>query len=150
MIRISQARPPECQKLRDFETLTWKESVTSVYDIAFYVYFGYCFLAKDGDKMVGLIMAMKTRENKVKIVDWLVNPAYRNRGIGTRLYKRLKKEVSPLPIIAFVNCNNAVSLGRHLKLGFKKIRKIKDPFYLKDGSEWWHMEHKNTPAKSAE
>jgi len=140
MIKIARAKPSECQEVRRFEQFVWKEvCITSPYDIAFFVSYGYVFLAKDNDVIVGAIIAIKTKYDEVKITDWLVDERYRRTGIGSRLYKRLKNDIKGLPIIAYVESKNIASLAGHEKLGFKRIKQVEDPFYLGDKKSWWIM-----------
>lgn len=138
MVIVSKARPKDCQRIRQFEQRVWKDpGVTSPYDAAFFVRFGYAFIAKDVDKIVGVIIALKTKGDEVKIADWLVDEKYRRRGIGEKLYIALRKNIAHLPIVAFINTTNKASLSAHQKFGFKKIKKLTDPFYLGDKSSWW-------------
>ena len=143
MITITQAKPSECQKIRKFEQAVWKEKgITSAYDSAFFAWFGYVYVAKDKGKIVGVIIAIKTRDNQVKVVDWLVKEKYRRQGIGLRLYKKLLTAAAGLTVVAFVDSSNIASLEAHQALGFKKMKKIKDPFYLGSKQVWWVMERK--------
>ncbi|MCB9798264.1 GNAT family N-acetyltransferase [Candidatus Nomurabacteria bacterium] len=140
MITISKAKPSECQKVRHLEQKVWKEpGVTSQYDIAFFVSFGYVFVAKDKDKIVGAIVAIKTKDNEIKITDWVIDKKYRRMGIGSRLYAKLKKEAKELPLLAYVEASNEPSIHGHQKLGFKKVKKMKDPFYLGTTGDWWML-----------
>ncbi len=144
MVTINRAKPNECQKIKKFEEIVWKEKgITSPYDSAYFISFGYAYVAKDNGKIVGIIIAIQTRDDKIKVIDWLVHQKYRHQGIGTRLYRKLLKETGNLPVLAFVNSANAVSLERHVALGFKKIKKIRDPFYLGNKKYWLVANEKN-------
>lgn len=140
MIKISRAKPSECQKVRQFEQKVWNETyITSPYDIAFFVSYGYVFLAKEKNKIVGAIIAIKTKDDEIKITDWLVDERCRRIGIGTKLYNVLKKDTQGLPIIAYVESKNTASLSGHEKLGFTRVKKIRDPFYMGDKKSWYIM-----------
>lgn len=152
MIRITKAKPGECQLVRQFEEKIWQEKcVTSQYDAAIYVRFGYVFIAKDKGKIVGAIIALRTKDNEVKITDWIVDKEYRRKGIGGQLYQKLEKEVADSEsniragrkqgsrMIACVKATNIASLEGHKKFGFKKIKKMIDPFCLGDKKTWWLM-----------
>ncbi|PIR04350.1 MAG: hypothetical protein COV59_01290 [Candidatus Magasanikbacteria bacterium CG11_big_fil_rev_8_21_14_0_20_39_34] len=142
MIKIVRAKPSECQKVRRFEQMVWDEPcITSPWDIMFFVSYGYVFLAKEKEKIVGAIVAFKTKNDEVKITDWLVAKKYRRTGVGTKLYKRLKKDTKGMPIIAFVESKNTASLEGHKKLGFRCIKEVKDPFYLGEKKIWSIMKN---------
>ena len=102
--------------------------VTSIYDMASTVRFGYVFVAKNKDKIVGAIIGSKTSKNECYIEDFLVDKKYQGQGIGTKIYKKLFSEVGTLPIIAFVSPKYKTSLHIHKNLGFKILKKIKDPY----------------------
>lgn len=135
---ITSAQPYECQEIRQLEEKAWGENVTSPYDIAFYVRFGYVFVAKVENKLVGVIIALKTKDDKIKVTDLVVDDNYRRRGIARELYLELLK--LSLPVIAFVNTKNEKSMNLHLKLGFKQVEEMEDPFYLGKKEKWVVME----------
>ncbi len=140
MITISKAKLKDCQKIRKLEQKVWEEqNITSPYDTAICVRYGYVFVAKEIDKIIGAIIAIKTRDNEIKIVDWIVDKKYKNKSIGLKLYKKLIQHVSNIPIIAFVNSKNKISINKHKKLGFKMIKKIKDPYVLGEKDYWFLM-----------
>ncbi|MBI2444694.1 MAG: GNAT family N-acetyltransferase [Candidatus Magasanikbacteria bacterium] len=140
MITLARAKPKESQAIRRLEQRVWRASnITSPYDIAFYVRFGYAWIARDAQRLIGAIVALKTRNDEVKIVDWVVEPKYRRRGIGERLYRALERASRGLPIIALVKETNRPSLRAHQKLGFKPVRAIRDPFALGSKKRWWLM-----------
>jgi L-amino acid N-acyltransferase YncA len=131
MIRICKAKINESQKIRKLEEKVWKEkNVTDKYDIANFVRFGYVFVAKEKNKIIGAIIAMKTKVDKIYVGDWVVDKRYRRKGIGTMLYKALIRKVEGKTLIAFVEPNNTKSLKAHSRLGFRIIRKIEDTYNL--------------------
>lgn len=140
MITISRAKISESQKVRRLEQTVWKSNIiTSQYDAAFFVHYGHVFVAKDKNKIVGAIVAIKTKGNEIKIIDWVVAELYRRHGVGLRLYQALKKAAGKLPLIAWVKTTNHPSLEAHRKLGFKKTKKLVDPFALGNKGVYWIM-----------
>lgn len=113
--------------------------MTNAYDIASLVSYGYVFIAKDHNKIIGAIIAMKTINDEIYIADWFVHSKYRRTGIGAKLYEKLKDDTKGLSIIAYVESKNIASLRGHEKLGFKRGKKIQDPFYVGDKKTWWIM-----------
>lgn len=125
MTTITRAKINESQEIRRIEDKIWKEkNVTSKYDIANFVRFGYVFVAKEKGKIVGAIIAMRTKDDKIYVNDWFVKENHRGKGTGTMLYNALIKEAKGRKIIVFVMPDNKVSLKAHSKLGFKVVKKV--------------------------
>lgn len=129
MVIISEAEPSESQKIRKLEERVWEKGVTSPYDAAAFAEHGYTFVAKDNNEIIGAIVAFKTRDNKIRVVDWIVDEKHRKRGIGFRLYNMLMKSVDNAPLITLVNSKNKTSIEGHKKLGFRIIKEIRDPYH---------------------
>lgn len=131
MIKIRMAMMSESQKIRKLEERVWGEkNVTDKWDIANFVRFGYVFVAKEKNKIIGAIIAMKTKDNKVYVGDWIVDKKYRRKRVGTMLYKALIKKVGRKTVIAFIDPNNGKSLKAHSMLGFRIIREVEDAYNL--------------------
>lgn len=144
MIVIRRAKSNEGRKIMEFEMRVWQDKeVVSRYEAVNLARFGYTFVAVDNGEIIGVIVGMKTRDDKIKIVDWLVDEKYRGQGIGVKLYDKLKKETKGCEIISFINCKNLRSLSAHQKIGFLKFGKIKDPYCSGDGSVWWKLKFIN-------
>ncbi len=140
MITISKAKVKESQKIRKLEQKIWKEqNITSVYEAATFVENGHTFIAKDAGKIIGAIIAINTSDNKIRVVDWVVDEKYRGLSIGERLYKRLIKAINNTPIVTLIDTKNKASINGHKKLGFKIIKKIKDPYSLGRNEYWFLM-----------
>ncbi|MCX6735900.1 MAG: hypothetical protein NTZ13_02355 [Candidatus Parcubacteria bacterium] len=60
-IKITKAVTFESQEIRELETLVWEEEVTNKYDVPMFVRFGYVFVAKIGDKIVGAMVTERMR-----------------------------------------------------------------------------------------
>lgn len=129
MITISKAKVSEAQNIRRLEETIWKaKNITSKYDAASRVRFGYVFVAKDNKNIIGAIIASKTQKNEIYVEDFLVKKRYRGVGIGKKLYERLIRSVKKAPIIAFVSPKYKTSIHVHTELGFRIWKKIKDPY----------------------
>jgi len=147
-IRIVRAKIRDSQEIRALEQKVWNEKdvagkyvagkyvagkyVAGKYDIATTIRFGYCFVAKDRDKIIGAVIAIKTNDDKVYIQDWFVKWEYRGKGIGKRLYLRLIETAKDLPVITFVHPKFKASLNVHKSIGFKIAGKVKDVYGLGD------------------
>lgn len=131
-ISIKRAALTDAQQIRKLEEKVWAHAVTSSYDAAMFVRFGYCFIAKQGTKLVGAIIAFPTRQQEVYVTDVVVAAKQRRSNVGERLYRRLLHTVSQ-PVISFVDPANSASLALHSKLGGRVARRVKDPYVLGEG-----------------
>lgn len=135
MIKVYKAKISDAQEIRQLETKVWGEEMVNKYDIAMFVRFGWCFVAKTKNKMVGAIYSYQTKDNKVYVCDWIVDKNYRGKNIGMLLYKRLIKKLSGKDILTFLDLKNTPTLKAHQKLGFKVVKKVKNPYNLRSGIE---------------
>jgi len=135
MISIRKAKLNDAQEIRLLENRAWKEEVVNKYDIPMFVRFGWCFVAKEGKKLIGAICSFSTKDDEVYVSDWAVSTAYRGKNVGLRLYERLIQEVRGKRIVTFLDPKNTPAIEAHKKLGFKVIGKVKSPYGLKKGIE---------------
>ena len=120
------------------------EEVTSRYDIAPLVLFGYAYVAKAKGKVIGAITAWQTPQSEVNINDWVVHRDYRRQGVGEKLYLKLILETKGKIILSLVDIKNAASMKAHEKLGFKVVQKMQDAYQLGRGDEQalWKLENR--------
>ncbi|MGG7142951.1 GNAT family N-acetyltransferase [Clostridium nigeriense] len=97
-----------------------------------------CFLALDGNEIVGYITAQVGRVRREKHSAYIVvgiREKYRNRGIGTEFFKRLnewEKEKKIVRLELTVLCTNKIALNLYKKNGFE-IEGIKRKSLYIDG-----------------
>ena len=132
-ITISKAKVSDAQIIRKLEEKIWSQEVVNKYDAPMFVRFGYVYIAKHEKKIIGALIAYQTKDNEVYVCDWITDKKYRSKKIGKKLYERLIEEVGEKPIVSFIDPKNTPSLRAHLKLGFKVIKKIKNPYALNEG-----------------
>lgn len=135
MIKIAAAKISDAQAIRRLENRVWGEEVVNKYDAAMFARFGWCFLARDGRRAVGAICSYPTKSGEVYVCDWVVDPAYRRRGLGQKLYKRLLQTVKGRPVVSLINPKNRPSLLVHKQLGFRTVRLVRNAYALKGGLE---------------
>jgi ribosomal protein S18 acetylase RimI-like enzyme len=139
MITISKAKVNECQKIRQLEQLVWNDkNITSKFDAPTFVKYGYTYVAKDKNKIIGAIISIVTPKNELKIIDWIVDKQYRGKGIGEKLFNKLFD--LNMPIVSQVNAKNKISLEGHKKIGFKLKKKIKDAYYIGEKQMYYILE----------
>jgi ribosomal protein S18 acetylase RimI-like enzyme len=137
MISIFPAQLSDAPAIIALEKLVHGEDVTSQYDMALAIHFGYVYVGKKDHKIIGAITAWQTRHGEVKVIDWVVHPEHRRRGIGERLYRHLLQEVKGKEVLGLVDSKNAASMNAHAKLGFVQEKKLNDPYFIQDNSKHW-------------
>lgn len=142
-IKITKAKTSDSQQIKKLEDKIWDEEVVNKYDIPMFVSFGYVFVAKDKDKIIGAIVAYPTKQNEVYVCDWVVDKKYRKMKIGEKLYKKLIKSVGKRSVVSFVETNNAPSIKAHQKFGFKIVKKIKNSYDLNEGYRFFMRRKQN-------
>jgi len=133
MIIISKAKISDATQIRQLETKIWQEEVVSKYDAPCFIRFGWCFVAKNNDKIIGAICSYLTKENKVYVCDWVVDKLYRRKNIGLKLYNKLIKETKGHDIIALIDTKNEPSIEAHTRIGFKPYKHLKNAYNLNGG-----------------
>ncbi len=132
-ITLTKAKIGDVRDILRLEDKVWGErGVSSKYDLGVLIRFGYLFVAKDGRRIIGAIMGMKTKNNEIYVNDWFVEHSYRGKGVGKKLYARLIKAANGQPIVTMLHPNSKESIKAHKEFGFKIIRKIKDPYGIGD------------------
>ncbi len=131
-IKITKAKISDAQAIRKLEHKVWKEEVVNKYDIPMFVRFGYVFIAKCENNIVGAIVSYKTNKDEVYICDLVVDPKYRNLKIGEKLRIKLFKEVKGMNVVSFLDPKNTPIINLNKKMGAKIVAKIKDVYGLED------------------
>lgn len=130
-VKISKAKILDAQAIRNLEEKVWNEEVTNKYDIPMFVRFGYVFVAKSNDKLVGAIISYTTNKNEIYVCDLVVDPKYRRLKIAEKLYKKLLDVVKGKNVVSFLDPELGPTQRLHEKLGAKTVSKVKDPYNLK-------------------
>ena|SRR3989344_7692091 len=129
MVTISKAKMYESSAIRKLEQQVWKDKdCTGKYENAYLTRFEYVFVAKEKNKIIGAILAMKTSKEEVYVEDVIIHPKWQGQGLGKRLYETLFAACGNLPVLALVNITNEASIKLHKELGFKGVKQIKNPF----------------------
>lgn len=81
----------------------------------------YIITANDGEKVVGLLIALPHISNQLHIYSICISPEYRNRGVGSDLLRRCINDAAVMgiaEILLDVHSENLPALGLYRKFGF--------------------------------
>ena len=127
-MQISQAKGSDSPGIRKLEQQVWKDKViSSKYDSSYLIKFEYAFVAKEKNKIIGAILAMKTVKDEIYVEDIIISPKFQNHGIGKKLYETLLAHCGNVPVLASVTINNEALITLLKELGFKGVKKMQDP-----------------------
>lgn len=132
MVRIRKAVLSDAQHIRALETRVWTEEVTSKYDIATFVSYGYVFVAESEGALVGAIVAIEQKQGGIYVMDLVVDSNFRREGVGRKLYERLlgvarlKKKI----VQTHVGKSYRESYRLHTNLGAEEIGIHENPYGL--------------------
>jgi ribosomal protein S18 acetylase RimI-like enzyme len=93
-------------------------------------------------KVVGGIIAMPTRQGKWYVNSLFVHPAYRERGVATKLMSRVLKLAGRKEVSLEVKTNKESLLEFYGRFGFELKRRMKD--YYRDGTDRYLLVRKPT------
>ena len=96
-----------------------------------------CFLKLELGKikkdLIGFIIVIKDREDRVNIINFLIKPEFQNRGYGSFLLKKTIGEIKKLKEIQKITLNvqenNSIAIKLYEKFNFKKNPKILENYY---------------------
>lgn len=98
-------------------------------------------LEKTGIKkiLVGFVIVVKDRKDRVNIINFVINPKYQNKGYGSLLLKntieRIKKTEEDInKIILNVKTNNSIAIKLYKKFNFRKIKRIENYYKSKQSA----------------
>jgi ribosomal protein S18 acetylase RimI-like enzyme len=94
----------------------------------------FVFVARDGDRVVGAIVALPSRHGLLFVHKVMVDAAYRRRGIGTRLFELLLEHVDATvhgACYLTVDPSRETEVRRYERLGFTEKRFVAG-FYRED------------------
>ena len=96
-----------------------------------------CFLKLELGKIkkdiIGFIIVIKDREDRVNIINFLIKSEFQNRGYGSFLLKKTIGEIKKLKEIQKITLNvqenNSIAIKLYEKFNFKKNPKILENYY---------------------
>ncbi len=149
MLVISRAKISDVEEIKKLERRVWKEymnleDVTGDYGLGPLIRFGYVFVAKVDGKIVGVIVALKTKDSSVFVEDWVVDKNYRGQKIGRKLYEKLIEAVGNVHLVTWVNSRYVDSVEAHKKIGFKMHKIVKDPYGIGETEDYFVVKRKSS------
>lgn len=89
-MKIQQATIADCPQIVELEKRVWDDDyVSNIYECAAFINYGYVFVAKEKEQIIGAIIGFIGKDNIVFVTDLVVDPEYRGQGIGKDLYQTL-------------------------------------------------------------
>jgi GNAT superfamily N-acetyltransferase len=139
-ITCAQAMPVDFVGIAELDGRAWAESAhpdrvpdgEHVWRI--WVDDAFVFVARDGARVVGAIVALPSRHGALLVHKVMVDAAYRRRGIGTRLFELLLEHVDATIRAACyltVDPSREAEVRRYERLGFTEKRFVAG-FYRND------------------
>ena len=87
------------------------------------------------NKIVGFIIVIQDREDRINLINLLIRKQYQNKGYGSRLLKYTLtkiKEMNNIEIIVLnVNSKNKVAIWLYQKFGFRIVQQIENYYRQK-------------------
>lgn len=127
-MKIQQATIADCPQIVELEKRVRDDDyVSNIYECAAFINYGYVFVAKEREEIIGAIIGFIGKNNIVFVTDLVVDPEYRGQGIGKDLYQKLI-ESNENTIHGLVAPEYKESNDLHKRLWFTKIEEIKKPY----------------------
>lgn len=140
MVSIFRAKVFESSGIRKLEQQVFKDkNISGNYKNLDLIRFEYVFVAKEKNKIIGAILAMKTVKEEIYVEDVIIHSKWQHIGIEKKLYETLLAACGNVAIIAFVSIINENSIKLHKELGFKGVKQVKNPFVIEMKEESFLM-----------
>lgn len=89
----------------------------------------------NSNEIVGFIIIIQDREDRVNLINLVISKQYQNKGYGSHLLKYTLnkiKEMNNIEVIVLnVNSKNKVAIGLYQKFGFRIVQKIENYYRQK-------------------
>ncbi|MFW9823409.1 MAG: GNAT family N-acetyltransferase [Candidatus Thorarchaeota archaeon] len=139
-MHIEKVNSKDIKQVMDLEQRIFKENAFS-HELMerFYIYskkgnntlFLKLEISKRKNELIGFIIVVRDRFDRVNIVNFLINPNYQNEGYGTYLLKYTLDKIRQMEdiksVVLNVQVNNNIAINLYEKFNFKK-----NPFILKN------------------
>lgn len=142
-MKIKEVTPKDLTEICNLEHEVFKEDAFSKELIKKLIHRNIMFykLEKTGIKkiLVGFVIIVKDRKDRVNIINFVINPEYQNKGYGFLFLKyiieRIKKTEEDIKkIILNVKSNNSIAIKLYEKFNFRKIKRIENYYRSKESA----------------
>ena len=87
-------------------------------------------------EIIGFAIVIKDRIDRANIINFLINPKYRNKGYGSYLLYTIVQKIKDLnsinKIVLNVQVKNSTAIKLYRKFGFKIVQKIEHYYQSKE------------------
>ena len=102
-------------------------------------------------KIIGFIIIVKDRQDRVNIVNFLINPKYQNNGFGAILLKHALDKIKELEaikkVVLNVKTNNEVAIKLYEKFNFKIDEEIEKYYRSKESAYFMELDINDNQVK---
>jgi len=138
-MRINTVGIKDLDEIFKLESNTFKKdafSKNSILNLIFKNTFFFKLIKNnDSNEIVGFIIVIQDREDRVNLINLLISEQYQNNGYGSHLLKYTLnkiKEMNNIKIIVLnVNSKNKVAIWLYQKFGFQIVQKIENYYRQK-------------------
>jgi len=141
-MRINQVFLDDLDQIAKMEKKTFKEDAFSKETIKKLIEQKIFFLKlvsnKPKNKIIGFIIAIKDDEERVNIVNFLIQKKYRKNGYGTFLLDKTIEKIKELKeikrIVLNVKITNKEAIALYKKFQFQIVQKINNYYHQKESA----------------
>ena len=138
-MRISTVSIKDLNEIFKLESNTFKKDAFSKTSILNLILKNTFFLKlidnETSNKIVGFIIVIQDREDRINLINLLIRKSYQNKGYGSYLLKYTLnkiKEMNNIEVIVLnVNSKNKVAIWLYQKFGFQIVQKIENYYQQK-------------------
>ncbi len=150
-MKIKSVKNKDLSKIYNIEREVFKEDAFSKDLIQKLIRENFLFykLEKSGLKkvLIGFVIIIKDRSDRVNIINIVINPKFQNMGYGTLLMKKTLERIKQIQDIKIVLLNvkiiNNIAIHLYEKFKFEIVKKIDN--YYQSGQSSYEMQLKIDP-----
>ena len=141
-MKVKSVRPNDLIEIHNLEQKVFKENAFSKDLIKKLIQRSAFFLKleRSGIKkfIIGFVIIVEDREDRVNIVNFLINPKYQNKGFGSWLLKYAIDKINGLKKITKIALNvkidNHIAIKLYEKFNFRIVEKIDNYYQSKESA----------------
>lgn len=137
LIKIKKVNSKDLKKIVILEQVIFKENAFTkdlieklIQNNTFFLKLEICKIRK---QLIGFIIGIKDRKDRVNIINFLIKPKFQNKGYGSYLLKETIKKIKKLTeirkIVLNVQTSNSGAIKLYEKFSFKRNPTILENYY---------------------